>query len=788
MSRRPGVAGRSAGRLGGVEQPVRRAGSPADRLAPRQPDQRPPARVAGVRASSRSRGPPVGAQRPWDGRPRYGTAAAPAPRPRQSRRRAAPARGPTPAPSRCAAPARPRSPAGPARARRHRGRLDRARGSPPPRSAHPPTRVRRGRRPMRGAARSCAPGEAEVVGDLGRSAAGSRAAAIRSCSGAGSGRSAYTASRSRSWRNPSRPSRRTAGRVDGGGARRRRARRRPARPARRRSTAAGRGQQVGSPARRRATSRLWRGRRYAGSAAVRCCRRRAPGRSPRRAAGCPPPQHHPRTRRRPGGSSGAASAATSASAIGPTSISVTGTRPAGQVGQQASSSGRDGRSRRVSTSSKGSPPRRRPMCAVSRGSPGQRGARRPARSAPAGRRRPLDQPQHGLEHPQPLELRRGHRAGGSGPARGGRPAPATAGSARPASAPRRQGAPSPPAPRASSSQTANGVSPPTSMPAPIASGHLPSPARCASSAIRLVLPIPASPVSTTTRPGPSAAARHAAVSCRSSAPRPNSRGRPAAGAPAGSSTARPGSRGRGARRARRAAARRTRGPPRPRRPGRPPASSRRSSVAVGRLVQRAERHTPPGPVGPRRRSARRRRRPRPARRARAAAASRCSSRAAPAQSSSTPGSSSPRAVERVAVERVDPHLRRRAQPDAGARRLEHLVGQPLPRPAAATRPRCAGWPGRSPRGTSGHSRAATTARGCVPGCSASQPIRARARSAAGIAQRLAVAFAGEAPTQPQPQHLSTVDPSASGAAPRHRICWTRPVDGAVTMRGRAIAT
>jgi Aldo/keto reductase family len=127
----------------------------------------------------------------------------------------------------------------------------------------------------------------------------------------------------------------------------------------------------------------------------------------------------------------------------------------------------------------------------------------------------------------------------------------------------------------SSCQMASGASPPTSTPAPTAIRAPTLSARRASSMTRRVLPMPASPVTSTTRPCPARAAAQAAVSVRSSAARPYS-GRAVAG-PAGTG-APPGPRAS-------ASAARSAGP------GRTPSSFRNRSLA-SRPATRAPARSP----------------------------------------------------------------------------------------------------------------------------------------------------------------------------------------------------
>ena len=197
-------------------------------------------------------------------------------------------------------------------------------------------------------------------------------------------------------------------------------------------------------------------------------------------------------------------------------------RPARSV-SSASSSGRDGLSRRVKMSSSGNPASLRPMWAV---------RRRLARSARCASSSAIRAGRSAQDHSTRRSTDSNTRSRSSSGA-----ATMAGGSVRPRRAPSScdsrfssagQAAPAGTAGTlatsalASSSQAANGVSPPTSMPA-----HR-HPAARGTDAVRKLgeqagLPdAGASPVSTTTCPAPSAAAFHAAVSAASSCARPNS--------------------------------------------------------------------------------------------------------------------------------------------------------------------------------------------------------------------------------------------------------------------------
>ena len=338
------------------------------------------------------------------------------------------------------------------------------------------------------------------------------------------------------------------------------------RPARRRDRLGELAGAPGSPpsAARTSARRLGAGRR---ASAVRGHRAGALDREQRVAVGDGPTRRAPR----PGAPRHCAPiSATSRGCSGPSSTSVTSRPRPARSASSASASARAGRSRRVRTNSTGSPASRAADV----------GAERQAR--PVGpvdvlgdeqhrpaRRRPLDEPEHGVEDPQPFQLRRGDAGGGGLRRPSATPGPARACPARRASrAARGGGGTTATSARASSCHTAAGPRHrrrrlrrprPARRRRRRPPGQLADQPRLADARL--------TGDARTTRPRPSRAAAHAALSVASSRGRARTSAR---ARPGGSGVARaraaqarraaPGWRARARRPARRAAARRARGP------------------------------------------------------------------------------------------------------------------------------------------------------------------------------------------------------------------------------------
>ena len=209
---------------------------------------------------------------------------------------------------------------------------------------------------------------------------------------------------------------------------------------------------------------------------------------------------------------------------GPSSISATSIPRPARSTISASASGRSGRSRRVRTNSTGIGANLRPMWAHS-----ARLARSARWMSSATRSNGRSAADHSTSRSTASNTRSRSSSGAAtaGSSASAPRAPARSGASLPSSAGHRAaaggGRTTATSARASSCQTASGASPPTSTPAPTATRAPPCSARRASSATMLVLPMPASPVMTTTRPPrPLRAAAHAAVRSVSSLARPYS--------------------------------------------------------------------------------------------------------------------------------------------------------------------------------------------------------------------------------------------------------------------------
>ena len=618
--------------------------------------------------------------------------------------------------------------------------------------------VRRGGAPLHGGG-GVVTGEREVVRDL-SAVVGSSAEASRSCSPAGSARSAYTASRNSACRKPSRP-------VVGRAARRRRPLPPPPRASPRRAgrarpePAAGRQRRAAPASARPAgetcpTVARTAVRRFGGGAVAPAATARALS-----TASSGLPSAAAITRRSASSSSVAidrASAATASSAIGARSSSVTVHPSAREVGQHGVQLGRVGRSRRVRTSSSGSPASRRAMCAVSRRL--ARSARCASSSASSSGRSVVA---HSTSRSTDSKTRSRSSSGAATPTAGpAAPEPAPrSGESRFSSvghtAPAGTGATVATSARASSSQAANGVSPPTSMPGadrgPAAGG--------------------ADPVG---QLGEQAGLADAGLAGQDDDLTDAVGGRPPCGPERGQllgaaeqpAAAAAGS-GRAQLRLHRAGRRR--------RPhaqlgaqqlGELPAGHDRGGAVTGRaqpaqqvavrgLVQRRERaplarpahglREPAHAVGLGQLAARAREQPAPV---------------------LVAGGADPVVVDagqqlaagrarRVVGERVHPHVPA-GKPDRRSRSPTSAWSAPAPQAWRRDQTAVRRLARALASGTSGHSRAARSIRGCGPGCRPSQPIRARARSLVGIGSVDAVELAGEPAAEPQPQHRRSVGP------------------------------